>query len=512
MAAGTMTELTDLAGGIDTTDALEMAEAYQKVFIVNGENLVVADFINTKIATTNVGSNPPDFGTILTGGTSGAEMIVDYVTALSSACTIYGYRTTTATFSTETVTGTDDDGNAISFATSGAEDAPPHGYTWTAFGGSTDFGALPDKVYLICLFNGRIVLSGNTYSPHQWYMSRQGNPWDWAYIANDAQSPVAGGDDDPGEIGDIIRALIPFDTDRLIIGCANSIMQMRGDPMSGGVLGTLDSNVGVFGSRSWCFDGDGNLYFWGTGGIYKCTKSGGVLNRPELLTAVTLPNIIEDEGADPSTHRITMGYDRRRLGIIISVTLLSSGSNSCYWFDLRTNGLFPESYPAACGAYSIYNYAANDPDYSGLLIGCGDGYIRTHVDTATNDDTGATNTAISSYCALPIKNLGQEEDLEGKLVSLTITTAGGASSGAFTDTDGLSYELHAADDAETCLEDIIDGATARESGTVTGTGRKNRIRKRVRARALGIKLYNSTASQTWAVDEILGEVKKAGKL
>jgi hypothetical protein len=207
-----------------------------------------------------------------------------------------------------------------------------------------------------------------------------------------------------------------------------------------------------------------------------------------------------------------MGYDRRRLGIIISVTLLSSGSNSCYWYDLRTNGLFPESYPTDCGAYSIYNYAATDPDYSGLLMGCGDGYIRIHDDSAKDDDTGATDTAISSYCTLPIKNLGQEEDSEGRLVSLTITTAGGASSGVFGDTDGLSYELHAADDAETCLEDIIDGATARESGTVSGTGRKNKIRKRVRARALGIKLYNSTASQTWAVDEILGEVKKAGKL
>jgi hypothetical protein len=78
--------------------------------------------------------------------------------------------------------------------------------------------------------------------------------------------------------------------------------------------------------------------------------------------------------------------------------------------------------------------------------------------------------------------------------------------------DGVTYELHVGDDAETVLEDIRDGATARESGTLSGTGRKNRIRKRVRGRWLGIKLYNSTATETWVINLITGEVKPAGKI
>ena len=76
----------------------------------------------------------------------------------------------------------------------------------------------------------------------------------------------------------------------------------------------------------------------------------------------------------------------------------------------------------------------------------------------------------------------------------------------------MSYELHKGNDAETVLEDIIDGATALESGTLSGTGRKERIRQRVRGAYLGLKIGNSAADETWAVEVIVGEVVPAGKL
>jgi hypothetical protein len=206
-----------------------------------------------------------------------------------------------------------------------------------------------------------------------------------------------------------------------------------------------------------------------------------------------------------------MGYDRKRLGLVICITKLSDGTNSNYWYDLRTQGFFPESYPEECGAYSIFDYSANDSDYSDLLVGCKDGYIRKFDDAAKDDDIGDSDEAINSYCTI-IQPLGDGEEKEGKLTSLTITTGGGASGGDFSDTDGVSYEYHSANDAETVLEDIIDGATAQESGTLTGTGRQNRIRKKIRGAYLGLKLYNSTAAQTWAVDKITGEVKPVGKI
>jgi len=516
MAAGEMVELTAANGDIDTSDQLQMFEAYQKVFIVNGSNLKVADFSNAKITTDNIGSHPPDKGNILTGGTSGAKMVVDFCTSLSGAAAIYGYRMTDATFTNgtftngETVTGTDDDGNSISFTLNANETAPPHWYDWTPYGNDTNsYGSMPEKAYLGCLYRGRCVLSGNPNYPYQWYMSRQANPWDWLYTANDAQAPVAGGNSDAGKIGDIIRCLIPYKDDYLIFGCANSIWVLRGDPCEGGSIDEVDRTIGIFGSQSWCFDNVGSLYFWGTGGIYRLPVGFGPI---EHISSLYMPKLVDDEAPDPSTHRVLMAYDRQRNGILICITKLSDGTNSNYWYDLKTGGFYPESYPTECGAYSLLYYDALDKNYRDLLVGCKDGYIRKFDESAKDDDSGPSDTAISSYATLSIIKLTEEDDKEGKITSLTFELAGGASGSDFSDTDGLSYEIHVGDDAETVLEKIRNGDTAFASGTLTGPGRTNRIRTRARGAYLGLKLYNSTASQTWAINRITGQVIKGGKI
>ena len=521
--AGSLVAITN-ATDVDTTDQLVMFEAFQKAIVVNGAILRVADFINTKLSTADVRPNDstnvaPMKGTILTGGTSGATMVVDYCSANNGAAFIYGYTTSAATFdeSSEVVTGTNASGTptTVSFtlnATPAEASTMPHWYNYTVYPtiGGVSFGSLPAKAYLGCLYRGRVVLSGNPNYPHQWYMSRQSDIWDYAYLANDAQSPVVGNNADAGECGDIIRCLIPYKDDYLIFGCATTIWVLRGDPAAGGSLDEVDLTIGIFGANSWCFDGDGNLYFWGTGGIYVLPTGFGKIKN---LTENTLPAIVADEDVDPSTHRITMGYDRKRRGILVCITKLSDGSNSNYWYDLRTGGFFPETYPDVCGAYSLFYYAANDKDYADLLLGCKDGYVRKFLDTAKDDDDGVgADTAINSYCTLPIQPLSPDGDHEGKLTSLTVTNAGGASGGDFGDTDEVDYSLYVGNDAEIVLEDIIDGATARETGTLSGTGRKERVRHRLRGAYLGIKLANSTAAETWAIEKIEGEVQPAGKI
>jgi len=267
----------------------------------------------------------------------------------------------------------------------------------------------------------------------------------------------------------------------------------------------------MFGANSWCFDNSGNIYFFGTGGVYRIPLG---FRNVENLTEISLPNLVADEDANPSTHRITMAYDRKRHGILICITKLSDGSNSNYWYDLKLKGFFPESYPNECGPYSLFYYAANDNDYADLLIGSKDGYIRKFESAAAgkDDDTGGSTDPISSYCVWPIQHLTEDNDKEGKLTSLTIELAGGASGTTFANTDNVSYEIHIGDDAETVIENILDGATAFTSGTLSGTGRKARIRTKVRGAFLGIKLYNSTATETWAINKIFGEIKPAGKI
>lgn len=502
VAAGQMTELDTSGYTIDTTDQLIMFNGFQKVFVANGTKLGIADFINTKLTHSALGTAHAK-GDILTQATSAAVMVVDYTNAAKT--TTYGY-VTSGTFDTSnSVTGS---GSGTAFTPS-AVTASPHWYAWTVYPGGAS-GTMPSTAYLGCLYRGRCVLSGNPAYPHQWYMSKIANPFDWVYSSTDPLTAVSGQNADAGEVGDIVRALVPYGDDFLVFGCANSIYILDGDPAAGGSIDRLDETTGMFGCYAWCKDGEGHLYFWGAGGLYKML---GGRSKPVNISQGNLPKWVDDWALNPSTHRVVLSYDPFRNGIIISKTTIADGTNLNYWYDLKLESFVPETYPNENGIYSSIFYDANS-SLRNMILGHKDGYIREFVDTAKDDDVGGSDDAISSYVVLPMVKLGIEEDAdaEGKLTSLTIELSGGASGGAYNDTDGVSYELHIGDDAETVMEDIEDSATAFSSGTLTGTGRQTRIRTRARGRWLGIKLYNSTASETWAINVISGEVKPAGKI
>jgi hypothetical protein len=508
MAAGDFIELVAARDDIDTTDSLQVFEYYQKVFVINGANLKIADFINTKLTVTAL-TTAPSKGSTVTQATSGAKMVVDFVNTAKTE--IYGY-TITGTFTTtagHTLSGGGMDPETRVPSAVAEASTTPHWYDYTVFPDGAS-GSLPNKAYLGCLWRGRVVLSGNPEDPHQWYMSRQADHTDLAYVANDAQAPVAGGNADAGKMGDIVRALIPYSEDYLIFGCANSIHVLRGDPCVSGSRDVLDRTVGVYGAKSWCFDGERNLYFWGPNGLYMMGADMGVIKN---ISAITLPQLIDDEAANPTTHRITMGFDRKAKGIVICITKLADGTNSDYFISLidETTGIFPETYPTECGVYSLFYYDSNDPTLSGLLLGCKDGYVRVFDNGTKNDDTGVSSDPISSYVVYPLIK-GGDDDRSGKLTAMTLDVAGGAAGGSESDSDGLTWEVYGADDAETLIENIRDGDTAQASGTITGGGRKTKVRPRVRGAYLALKFSNSTASQTFALNRVMVKVIKTGKV
>jgi hypothetical protein len=511
--SGTMAVLTASIGDIDTSDQLEMASIFQKVFIVNGANLKVADFINTKVATTSLGSYAPTQGTVLTGGTTSARMVVDYITSdtASASCVIYGYRTTAVAFnSTETVTGIDKNGDTVSFAMCDTETTPPHWYDWKPYGNDTTlYGEMPNRAYLIAAYRGRLVIAGDTEYPNQWYMTRVASPFNFLYGSTDPLTAIAGNNADAGQSPDIIKALIPFHDDYLIFGCSESMWILRGDPAVGGSLDNFSDSTGIFGARSWCFDDSNNIYFWGNNGFYKINSDfSGVIN----MTAIAIPEIIEDEAPSSSTHRITLGFDKKRYGIVIAITKVSDGSNSNYFYSLKTEGFYPEKYPNECGIYSMLYYNSGDPAYDDLLMGGTDGYIRKFVDSSYSDDIGAVDAAISAYFTTSIKHLTGEEDTKGKLTSLTIVNAGASISGTYWDSSGFNYYIYRGDDAESVAEDMRDNASAFISATISSPGRQIRMRTKVSCNYMGIKILNDTEGESFAVNKICGDVKPAGKV
>jgi hypothetical protein len=140
VAAGTMTELTAASGTIDTTDQLVMFEGYQKVFVVNGANLYVADFINTQLTHSALATAHAN-GDLLTQATSNAQMIVDHTNTAKTAT--YGYVTSGMWNTTNSVTGS---GIGSAFTPS-AVTAKPHWYAWTVYPGGAS-GTMPTKAYL----------------------------------------------------------------------------------------------------------------------------------------------------------------------------------------------------------------------------------------------------------------------------------------------------------------------------------------------------------------------------
>jgi len=512
---GTMTKWTAVDNEYDPFNPFSVVEAFQKLFIVNETNLKVADFTNTKINTADAGAVVCHKGNTLTGETSGAKMVIDYVDAVTdgAAMNVYGYRYTTATFSSgETVTGTNDDGDTISFTTSAAETAPPHWYDWTVFGNdTTNYGELPTSATLIALYRGRLIVNDN-HNPHAWKMLKVGDPWKALYdFTNDGDlSAVSHANNKVGLLGDILTALISYKDDLFIFGCANSVWALIGDPLASGQLAEITHATGIWGSRSWCFDGDSNLYFLGEHGIYRM-PIGETVGPPENISKLRLPNLISDLDLDKSLHRVVLGFDPESHGINIYKTTLDGGSNTNYFFSLFTQGFYPETYPDSCGVFSAYYYPATDDTYKKYLVGCADGYIREFDSATKNDATTSSTTAIDSYFAT-VGQLAEDEDFEGKLNWLTAITSGGAANGNFGDTDTIDYSLFSADDAETVLEDIIDGATAFTTGTWTGPGKANKVRVRMRGAWYGLKVQNDTASETWGLNKIYGDRSQAGKI
>ncbi len=515
MTTGAMTELDTSSGAIDTTDQLNMFEAYQKVFIVNGANLKVADFVNTKITDGNDFTNKPVKGDLVyQAGSDAAVMVVDYINS-DATHTMYGYVVSGTFEVTTAITTAVSGGGDVIFPSPAAPVSKPHWYDWTPYDNdTTTYGTMPNKAYIGCLYRGRNVISGNPEYPYQWYMSRVGNPWDFAYIANDAGSPVAGGNADAGELGDIIRALIPYKDDYLIIGCATTMWYLAGDPAEGGSLNELDLTIGIFGANSWCFDGEGNMFFWGTNGLYVTPIPG----TPKCISQINLPKLVKDEAADPSTHRITMGYDRTRAGILICITKLSDGSNSNYFYDLRSGGFFPETYADECGPYSMFFYTANDEDYKDLLVGCRDGYIRKFNDTLKSDNTtgdaaGAGTVAIDGYVTFGPIPMARDPQLKGKLTGLEVITAGGGSGGSQSDSDSISYDVFTGNSAAKVIERLSADTTPNIAGIIGAPGRPRGggVKRKVSGVYAGIKLQNNTVGETWGFEQLLIDMKQAGR-
>jgi len=431
----------------------------------------------------------PTYGTfttaaVVTGASSGATQTPTAVSSNGAGLLHLVYRTTTTEFNaTNQITG-----SAHSYQmTPSAVTAPPHWLPW----GLTD-GDFPDGGSNIgCLCFGRIFLN-STINPHHWYCSRVGDPLDFDNSQDDIAASTYSQSAKAGEVGNPITAMISYKDHYLIWGCANEVWLLQSDPLMGGVNRCISRTTGVFSPTSYCWDDKNNLYFLGTDGIYKLSAE-AIINAspPENITKDDNPKLVSALGLNRRTDRVAMAYDKKRYGIKVSVTQQDGTWAVAWWMDLRTGGLFPETYPSGQDAASLYYFDSYKDSERALLIGGYNGYIYKE-DEAQKSDDGSNAIAAHVVLGPAVATGGPREKIGILETSLVL----GESS------DGVTVDFFRASSADELVSNVISEATPQITKTLTGDGLKNSIVDRVADRAIAVKIKNETASQTFSIEEI----------
>lgn len=382
--------------------------------------------------------------------------------------------------------------------------APPHWLTWkpvASYSGTTNPGIMPDGGSNIgCLCFGRIFLN-SMKNPHQWFCSRVFDPLDFDSSQTDVAAATSSQNSKAGEVGNPITAMVSYKDHYLVFGCADEVWVLRSDPLQGGVNTCVSRTTGFFSPTSYCWDDQNNLYFLGVDGIYRLT-SDAIINAlpPENITKENIPKLISSCALNRRTDRVVMGYDKSRYGIEVSITQMDGAWSVVFWLDLRTGGLFPDNFPTDQSPASLYYFDAYKSSERGLLLGGYDGYIRKF-DEAEKDDEGS-NAIESFVCVGPFVSTN-EPRLKVETGEISLVTG--------EDTDGLTVDVHSGDSADNVITNVIAASTPLITKTLSGDGLENSIRSRVAGKAVAVKLKNTTASQSWSIEDINIEVKESGR-
>jgi hypothetical protein len=265
---------------------------------------------------------------------------------------------------------------------------------WPTLVAGSGAGTMPEACRLICTYRGRVVLSGQSGDPHNWFMSAVNDPLDWDYAPATitVTQAVAGNNADAGKVGDVITALIPYNDDLLLFGGLHSIYQLSGDPMDNGSIDLLSDQTGVRFGQAFCRDPKGILYFMGTDGVYALMPVAGGGTQIQSITEGRLDN--EFDSIDWSLYRARFVWDYHRAGLLITlVPYETTSAVLVYFWSQQADSWWVDSYPLTIGPTCTLPLVGESAPEQRLLFGGRDGYIRYLDDNAETDD----GTAITSY-------------------------------------------------------------------------------------------------------------------
>ena len=366
----------------------------------------------------------------------------------------------------------------------------------------TTFGEIPERCRLIEFWRGRLVLARDPADPGRWSMSAIGDPTDWEYfpIVETATKAASAQNTRAGAVPDIINALVPWTDDTLLFGGDRSIVQLTGDPVSGGVLDMVTNETGMAFGRPYCIDSTGGLWFFGsTGGLYNMVR--GAAPRRVSLGRVEkqLRNI------DLDNYYVLLAWNPIDEGVhIYQVPFANPGTIVDHWFyEARADAWHKDRYGAKATDLiqptATVRIDGDVYDDRTLMLGCEDGRFRTYARDASGNvpksdqKTTVQDIAIDSYVLMgplvqnPVVNTVQISELSALLSSSQ---------------HGCRFEIFSTDDPEQLGSAVASGKF--------DAGRNDSRLIRANGEHVYLRMRNASLGESWAFEGASASIAYGG--
>ena len=352
-------------------------------------------------------------------------------------------------------------------------------------------GFVPPNCDIVAVFNDRLCWAGDDLVPEAVYMSKVGDPTDYDYGTNLPDEAFVY---DPGRvagapfIGDAITALIPHLDDYLVIGCKRSIWFQRADPALGATPEPISREIGILKQSAWCYTPEGTIVAMTLDGLYLIAP--GPEGSLQRLSRDRMPQ--ELVNIDTDLNDVLVEYDTLRNGINIFVTPTNPGPTQHFWFGWQMKEFSPETYSSDFEPKAIASHALGGVGPRKVILGCRDGYLRVHEDSAHTDD----GENFHSHVLIGPIMLGGNGYYEGMIREVVGQLA--------EDSGEVTMKIRTGDSIESAYR-----ATSRVSYTMRA-GKNRTWRPNLRGNACFIEL-SSEGGEAWAFEQLSIVRERLGK-
>lgn len=356
----------------------------------------------------------------------------------------------------------------------------------------TSSGEFLPTCKLLSVFNGRLVGARPADNGHNWFMSKQGDPFNcdiFPFTVTEAEA-VEGAGSRTGANPDIINGFFQIRDDLAIVLCDHGVYRFTGDPMAGGSFHPITTITGGSFGRSGAMDPYGAFYFFSSrGGVFRMAPDGVQIDS---LTISKISRRLET--LDLGTYRVEFQWGTEEDGLHVFVVPYGNGGTHVehYFWERQTNAWHADHF----GNDTFTNIQPTTsciidgdlPHDRKVLVGCEDGYLRFYDEQAVNDD----GFPIDSFALIgPIvpDNEGNEYLFTDFEIVVDRTQ------------QAPNWSLYASD-------------TANDPGDVIYHGElrpgRNKILARVRGAAVWLGIGSADVNGCWAVESIAARAEPMG--